>query len=159
MTSGVQVVRGTGRRHGGWSSRWDGAPAPGYVARTVIQPPAFRVEFNYVGTQGITAPQAVRSCGIEWENYDGSQVGPAKVGTVRRAKGMDFAAVFHITEEPPADLNDLSGGARDRAEMHAKQLLVAVSNARSTKGLAILGWEETGRPQSVPMHSQRRRSP
>ncbi|MFC9665584.1 UvrD-helicase domain-containing protein [Nocardia sp. NPDC127606] len=75
---------------------------------------------------------------ISMENYDGSQVGPIKVGTVRRAKGMDFAAVFHITEEPPTDLGALSGGARDRAEMLARQLLVATSRARDYLWVAYL---------------------
>ncbi|MFD6454722.1 UvrD-helicase domain-containing protein [Nocardia sp. NPDC060220] len=75
---------------------------------------------------------------VSLENYDGSQVEPVKVGTVRRAKGMDFAAVFHITEEPPTDLDALSGGARDRAEMLARQLLVATSRARDYLWVAYL---------------------
>ncbi|GGK62184.1 UvrD-helicase domain-containing protein [Nocardia camponoti] len=64
------------------------------------------------------------------EAYDGSQVHEIKVGTVHRAKGMDFAAVFHVTDEPPTELSRLTGGARDRAEMLARQLLVATSRAR-----------------------------
>ncbi|MEU4652301.1 UvrD-helicase domain-containing protein [Nocardia fluminea] len=85
--------------------------------------------------------RVLRRAGIDaiaLENDDGSQVGPVKVGTVRRAKGMDFAAVFHITEEPPSDLAELSGGARDRAEMLARQLLVATSRARDYLWVAYL---------------------
>ncbi|MGC4994055.1 UvrD-helicase domain-containing protein [Nocardia salmonicida] len=75
---------------------------------------------------------------IALEDDDGSQVGQVKVGTVRRAKGMDFTAVFHITAEPPADIGALSGGARDRAEMLARQLLVATSRARDYLWVAYL---------------------
>ncbi|WP_040689044.1 UvrD-helicase domain-containing protein [Nocardia vinacea] len=85
--------------------------------------------------------QVLRRAGfpaISLEHYDGSQVGPIKVGTVRRAKGMDFAAVFHITEEPPADPTQLSGGDRDRADMLARQLLVATSRPRDYLWVAYL---------------------
>ncbi|MBF6577343.1 UvrD-helicase domain-containing protein [Nocardia farcinica] len=63
------------------------------------------------------------------DKYDGTQVDPIKVGTVRRAKGIDFAAVYFITEAP-ADPGGLTPAARDRAELLARQRLVATSRAR-----------------------------
>ncbi|MFC9895370.1 UvrD-helicase domain-containing protein [Nocardia sp. NPDC127579] len=63
------------------------------------------------------------------ERYDGTQHTAVKVGTVHRAKGMDFLGVFHITEKP-VPLHTLSGGVRDQAELIARQTLVALSRAR-----------------------------
>lgn len=67
---------------------------------------------------------------LSLEKYDGTQFDAIKVGTVHRAKGMDFAAVFHITDAPPADLAQLTAAARDRAELLARQTLVAMSRPR-----------------------------
>ncbi|WP_246124609.1 hypothetical protein [Nocardia bhagyanarayanae] len=67
---------------------------------------------------------------LSLEKYDGTQFDAIKVGTVHRAKGMDFAAVFHITDEPPANSTQLTGAARDRAELLARQTLVATSRPR-----------------------------
>ncbi|MFI6225061.1 UvrD-helicase domain-containing protein [Nocardia salmonicida] len=85
--------------------------------------------------------RVLRSAGLETislERYDGTQLDPIKVGTVHRAKGMDFAAVFHITGEPPTDITQLTGGARDRAELLARQMLVAVSRPRDYLWVAYL---------------------
>ncbi|NEW40190.1 ATP-dependent helicase [Nocardia cyriacigeorgica] len=75
---------------------------------------------------------------IPLEKYDGTQLDSVKVGTVHRAKGMDFAAVFYITEKPPAAIGELTGGARDRAEVLARQTLVAVSRPRDYLWVALL---------------------
>jgi superfamily I DNA/RNA helicase len=64
------------------------------------------------------------------EEYDGTQHGVIKVGTVHRAKGMDFAGVFRILDEADTAFSTLTGGARDRAELLARQHLVASSRAR-----------------------------
>ncbi|MBF6357193.1 ATP-dependent helicase [Nocardia higoensis] len=72
------------------------------------------------------------------EKYDGTQLDAIKVGTVHRAKGMDFAAVFHITEEPPENRTGLTGGARDRAELLARQTLVASSRPRDYLWIAYV---------------------
>lgn len=63
------------------------------------------------------------------EKYNGTQLEPIKVGTVHRAKGMDFEAVFVIGNDS-GPLGELSGGARDRAELRARQRLVAASRPR-----------------------------
>lgn len=72
------------------------------------------------------------------EQYDGTQPDVIKVGTVHRAKGMDFAAVFHITENLTTPLRELVGGARDRAELLARRTLVAASRPRDYLWVAYL---------------------
>lgn len=64
------------------------------------------------------------------KDYDGTQFGVIKVGTVHRAKGIDFAAVFRIVHATDLATKDASGGARDRTELLARQHLVATSRAR-----------------------------
>jgi hypothetical protein len=51
---------------------------------------------------------------------------------------MDFAAVFHITEKPSAATDKLTGGARDRAELLARQRLVAASRPRDYLWIAYV---------------------
>ncbi|MFF0498244.1 UvrD-helicase domain-containing protein [Nocardia aobensis] len=67
---------------------------------------------------------------VSLEHYDGTQHDAVKVGTVHRAKGMDFAAVFHLTDAPTAPVDRLRGGERDRAELAARQTMVALTRAR-----------------------------
>ncbi|WP_227983246.1 UvrD-helicase domain-containing protein [Nocardia spumae] len=62
--------------------------------------------------------------------YDGTQHDAVKVGTVHRAKGMDFAAVFHLTDAPTGPVDRLTGSKRDRAELAARQTMVALTRAR-----------------------------
>ncbi|MEV6071033.1 UvrD-helicase domain-containing protein [Nocardia sp. NPDC052001] len=71
-------------------------------------------------------------------DYDGTQPGVIKVGSVRRGKGMDFGAVFHITESIDVPLSELTGGERDRAEILARQTLVALTRARDYIWVAYL---------------------
>ncbi|WP_280265608.1 3'-5' exonuclease [Nocardia wallacei] len=72
------------------------------------------------------------------DRYDGSQHAHIKVGTVHRAKGMDFAAVFHITEKQNKPLSELTGGAHDHAALLARQALVAMSRPRDYLWVAYL---------------------
>ncbi|MEG8178078.1 ATP-dependent helicase [Nocardia terpenica] len=72
------------------------------------------------------------------ENYNGSQHGAIKVGTVHRAKGMDFAAVFRIITQADTESATTAGGARDRSELLARQHLVASSRARDYLWVAIV---------------------
>ncbi|QXN95621.1 UvrD-helicase domain-containing protein [Nocardia iowensis] len=64
------------------------------------------------------------------DKYDGSHQDAVKVGTVHRAKGMDFAAVFHTTEIPTKTADQLTDGERDRADLAARQTMVALTRAR-----------------------------
>ncbi|WP_280429678.1 UvrD-helicase domain-containing protein [Nocardia brasiliensis] len=63
------------------------------------------------------------------EKYDGTYQDAVKVGTVHRAKGMDFAAVLHPTSAP-GTARDLTDVQRDRAELTARQTMVALTRAR-----------------------------
>lgn len=58
---------------------------------------------------------------LSLEHYDGTDDTRIKVGTVHRAKGMDFAAVFHIVRE---------SALPDDPELAARQIMVARSRAR-----------------------------
>ncbi|WP_278265463.1 3'-5' exonuclease [Nocardia sp. AG03] len=66
-----------------------------------------------------------------------AELDAVKVGTVHRAKGMDFAAVFHITTEPATPAT-VRGATRDRRELAARQKLVAVTRARDYAWLAYV---------------------
>jgi len=77
--------------------------------------------------------EALREAGIHTaslKDYDGTRRDEVKVGTVYRAKGMDFAAVFHITEKPNGAAETHSAADRDRAELAARQLMVVHTRAR-----------------------------
>ncbi|MFJ2838763.1 UvrD-helicase domain-containing protein [Nocardia sp. NPDC087230] len=60
------------------------------------------------------------------EHYDGTQPTDIKVGTVHRAKGMDFTAVFLLLANPPTT----HPGGRDADALRSRQHLVAASRAR-----------------------------
>ncbi|MFF0614112.1 3'-5' exonuclease [Nocardia tengchongensis] len=53
-----------------------------------------------------------------------------RIGTVHRAKSMDFGAVFDLTDAPKQTPGRLSGAERDRAELAARQRMVALTRAR-----------------------------
>ncbi|MEU5408689.1 3'-5' exonuclease [Nocardia asteroides] len=74
----------------------------------------------------------------EHHRYDGTQTTDIKVGTIHRAKGMDFTAVFLLTKQPPTNLADLTPAARDQAELQARQHLVAASRARDYLWVGLL---------------------
>ncbi|MFD3707123.1 UvrD-helicase domain-containing protein [Nocardia sp. NPDC058658] len=63
-------------------------------------------------------------------HYDGTQHNEVKVGTVHRAKGMDFAGVFHLSVRPRIPIAELDGAERDRADLDARQTMVALTRAR-----------------------------
>ncbi|MEV6064483.1 UvrD-helicase domain-containing protein [Nocardia asteroides] len=75
---------------------------------------------------------------IPLEHYDGTQTTKIKVGTIHRAKGMDFTAVFLLTKQPPTNHTDLTPAARDQAELQARQHLVAASRARDYLWVGLL---------------------
>ncbi|WP_278265440.1 UvrD-helicase domain-containing protein [Nocardia sp. AG03] len=71
---------------------------------------------------------ALRRAGLRampLEHYDGTQPTDIKVGTVHRAKGMDFTAVFLLLTTPPP-----TRSARDAEALRTRQHLVAASRAR-----------------------------
>ncbi|WP_063021765.1 UvrD-helicase domain-containing protein [Nocardia niwae] len=74
------------------------------------------------------ALDAVRIATLPLEDYDGTPHAAVKVGTVHRAKGLDFAAVFHPTWS--AGPRSRTGADRERAELADRQKLVAITRAR-----------------------------
>ncbi|WP_280447646.1 UvrD-helicase domain-containing protein [Nocardia cyriacigeorgica] len=64
------------------------------------------------------------------EDYRGERTGGVKVGTVHRAKGLEFRGIFYVTE-PPRPLTPGSSGAdRQRSELWDRQTMVAITRAR-----------------------------
>ncbi|AHH17052.1 putative UvrD/REP helicase [Nocardia nova SH22a] len=64
------------------------------------------------------------------DQFDGTHHDAVKIGTVHRAKGMDFPAVFHIAEAPAAPEAKLTDGEKDWAELANRQTMVALTRAR-----------------------------
>ncbi|QIS17767.1 UvrD-helicase domain-containing protein [Nocardia terpenica] len=85
---------------------------------------------------------ALRRWEIPFQNLEDYYCGEAdevmKIGTVFRAKGLDFRAVLHpyfTRSEPPAPATD---SERDRADLSASQRFVAVTRAREYAWLGIV---------------------
>ena len=89
------------------------------------------------------AADVLRRAGTEvvmLEKYDGSGVDAVKVGTIKRAKGLEFKQVLlpdvrpdHIGDaEPPAD-----GAERERWERLRRELYVAMTRARDGLWLGV----------------------
>ncbi|MEV6334124.1 3'-5' exonuclease [Nocardia vinacea] len=71
------------------------------------------------------------------EDYDGSYVDAVKVGTVQRAKGLEFPAVFRpvLPGERP---RRRTASQQDTDELAARRQLVAVTRARDYLWLGIV---------------------
>ncbi|MGW4350735.1 UvrD-helicase domain-containing protein [Nocardia sp. NPDC004582] len=67
---------------------------------------------------------------LSLDAFDGTPQKAVKIGTIHRAKGMDFGAVFHLTDAPKQTKSELTGAERDRAELAARQRMVALTRAR-----------------------------
>ncbi|MRH92807.1 AAA family ATPase [Nocardia sp. SYP-A9097] len=77
--------------------------------------------------------EVLESAGIptlSLEKHDGTAHELVKVGTVFRAKGMDFRSVFHLSVQSAKPREQLTAGERDRAELADRQTMVALSRAR-----------------------------
>ncbi|MBF6222317.1 DEAD/DEAH box helicase [Nocardia abscessus] len=81
------------------------------------------------------ALDAVGIATLRLEEYDGTPVAAVKVGTVHRAKGLDFAAVFHPTWSRGGRPG--AGASRERAELADRQKLVAITRARDYAWVGI----------------------
>ncbi len=81
------------------------------------------------------ASRALEEAGIpvvDLEKYDGVPIEAVKVGTIKRAKGLEFKQVLipdirreHTITDPPAD-----DGARERWDLTRRELYVAMTRAR-----------------------------
>ncbi|WP_051174912.1 3'-5' exonuclease [Nocardia exalbida] len=81
------------------------------------------------------ALDAVGIATLPLEDYDGTPHPAVKVGTVHRAKGLDFAAVFHPSWSGGA--GPRTGASRERAQLAERQKLVAITRARDFAWLGI----------------------
>lgn len=98
-----------------------------------------------VSTYGVRdALRTLRSAGcpvIELETYDGAPVDAVKVGTIKRAKGLEFKQVLmpYLKEpqvgmgEPPVD-----GAERERWELERRELFVGATRARDGLWLGVV---------------------
>ena len=76
---------------------------------------------------------------INLEFYAGRSIDPVKVGTYKRAKGLDFPTVFlpRVRRPTPAPADDPV--AAERAELFARELHVAATRARDEIWIGLLG--------------------
>ncbi|MFG3619001.1 UvrD-helicase domain-containing protein [Nocardia sp. NPDC047654] len=81
------------------------------------------------------ALDAVGIATLPLEDYDGTPHPAVKVGTVHRAKGLDFAAVFHPSWSGGA--GPRTGASRERAQPAERQKLVAITRARDFAWLGV----------------------
>ncbi len=81
------------------------------------------------------ALDAVGVATLPLEDYDGTPQAAVKVGTVHRAKGLDFAAVFHPTWS--GGPRSRTGADRERAELADRQKLVAITRARDYAWIGV----------------------
>ncbi|MFE6835905.1 UvrD-helicase domain-containing protein [Streptomyces sp. NPDC057705] len=107
----------------------DGAPAD-----TALLCPSMRAVGHY---QRLLTQAGIPVCQLE--HYDGHAVDAVKLGTYRRAKGLEFKNVFlpqHDAVFANGTAADTAGGtetaqtARERAELLRSQLFVAMTRAR-----------------------------
>ena len=82
------------------------------------------------------AAEALEEAGIptvDLATYDGTPVEAVKVGTIKRAKGLEFAEVL-VARTPPylvqAGLPGLDAAAEERSALQRRELFVAMSRAR-----------------------------
>ncbi|NKY30489.1 UvrD-helicase domain-containing protein [Nocardia gamkensis] len=77
---------------------------------------------------------AVGIAALPLEDYDGTPHPAVKIGTVHRAKGLDFVAVFHPSWSGGGPR---TGASRERARLAERQKLVAITRARDFAWLGI----------------------
>jgi AAA domain/Nuclease-related domain len=88
---------------------------------------------------GILADNGVAA--VPLADYAGIAVDKVKVGTYKRAKGLDFAAVFLPWIPAPIDTTVLTDPvSRERAELQDREVHVAATRARDELWLGCVGW-------------------
>lgn len=88
---------------------------------------------NIVAQEAATTLRAAGIATIEVERYDGSQVDAVRVGTVKRAKGLEFAHVLVV--RTPLHLvrpiaGDVDPAVMERRDRQRRELYVAMTRAR-----------------------------
>ncbi|RWZ53231.1 nuclease [Labedella phragmitis] len=94
----------------------------------------------------LSALKAARIPTIELEKYDGSFVDAVKVGTVKRAKGLEFKQVLlprlkshHLPGAGRHISATQSESTRERAERERRELYVAMTRARDGLWVGVVG--------------------
>ncbi|MBF6414601.1 UvrD-helicase domain-containing protein [Nocardia cyriacigeorgica] len=80
-----------------------------------------------------TVVDGLRKAGIAataLEDYRGERTEAIKVGTVHRAKGLEFTGIFYVTEPPRPRTRGSAGADRQRSELWDRQTMVAITRAR-----------------------------
>jgi hypothetical protein len=78
---------------------------------------------------------------VQLLDYAGTATDKVKIGTYKRAKGIDFAAVFLPSIPPPIDTTIYTDPAsRERAELQDREVHVAATRARDELWLGCVGW-------------------
>lgn len=80
-----------------------------------------------------TVVDGLRKAGIAataLEDYRGERTEAIKVGTVHRAKGLEFTGIFYVTEPPRPWTRGSAGADRQRSELWDRQTMVAITRAR-----------------------------
>ncbi|MFJ5954030.1 UvrD-helicase domain-containing protein [Streptomyces noursei] len=115
----------------------------GARADTAVLCPSMRAIGHY---QRLLTQAAIPVCLLE--HYDGHAVDAVKLGTYRRAKGLEFKNVFlpqhdaALPREAPADAADgtkKSETAQEREQLLRSQLFVAMTRARDLLWLGSIG--------------------
>ena len=82
---------------------------------------------------------------VELTAYDGQSTDQVKLGTVKRAKGLEFAYVFlpNLSQEPPAIASgETADSYAERVERWRRELYVAMTRARDGLWLGYLGGQQ-----------------
>ncbi len=80
---------------------------------------------------------------LSLDKFDGTYQNAVKVGTVRRAIGAEFAAVFHPTPAVPQSADQLTTDERTAAELAARQASAAMTRARDYLWVGIVKDEDS----------------
>ncbi|MDL4817730.1 nuclease-related domain-containing DEAD/DEAH box helicase [Actinomadura opuntiae] len=81
---------------------------------------------------------------LRLEGYDGRPVEAVKLGTYRRAKGLEFKHVFLPCHDAALTAPSGDAAARERAELARRQLFVAMTRARDLLWLGSSGTTVNG---------------
>jgi superfamily I DNA/RNA helicase len=147
---GVNLAQVESANPGGEVHRWHGSDAdlPKALVDTVTALPVPRgqtavVTFNLRDLDrciGILQHAGIPS--LHLDRYTGEPDGLIKVGTVHRAKGLDFQAVLAVAFSSEVEVN--SASACEARELRTRQYLVAASRARDYLWWAVVDGTQSG---------------
>lgn len=105
---------------------------PGDIA---VLLPTNQLAYRYIG-----ALRRALLPAVSLEDYDGRQPGVIKVGTFKRAKGLEFARVYlPQTRTLPRAAQDMDPGTIERLERERREYFVAMTRARDALWVGFAG--------------------